>query len=175
VIHSFFLPEFRIKQDVVPGRYTTEWFCATKPGIYHIFCAEYCGTAHSKMIGKLIVMPRDEYQQWLASGAPPETLAASGARRFRELGCSGCHMGSTVVQAPRLEGLYGRLVPLQNGTFVRADEKYIRDSILLPQTQIAAGYPPVMPTFQGRVSEEEVLQLIAYIKNLGPQFPEGNQ
>jgi cytochrome c oxidase subunit 2 len=167
VIHSFFLPAFRIKQDVVPGRYTSEWFTANKPGVYHLFCAEYCGTAHSRMIGQIIVMKPDEFQQWLTSGAPAETLAASGEKLFRELGCSGCHLGNSIVPAPRLEGLYGRLVPLQEGKFVRADEKYIRDSILLPQSQITAGYQPVMPTFQGRVTEEELLELVSYIKGLG--------
>ena len=175
VIHSFYLPAFRIKQDVVPGRYSSEWFRATKPGVYHIFCAEYCGASHSKMIGQIFVMPPAEFQQWLTTGAPQETLAASGEKLFRELGCSGCHMGSTIVHAPRLEGLYGRHVPLQNGQFVSADDKYIRDSILLPLTQITAGYSPVMPTYQGRVTEEELFELVAYIKSLGQQKTEENR
>ncbi|HEY0456339.1 MAG TPA: cytochrome c oxidase subunit II [Verrucomicrobiae bacterium] len=168
VIHSFYLPEFRIKQDVVPGRYRAEWFTATKVGTFRIFCAEYCGTVHSGMIGKVIVMPPDKYQRWLSAEQPPESLVKSGERLFRELGCSGCHMGNSQVRAPRLEGLYGRPVPLSNGQFVRGDEAYIRDSILLPQSQIAAGYEPLMPTFAGRVSEEEIMELIAYIKSLRP-------
>ncbi len=172
VIHSFFLPAFRIKQDVLPGRYRTEWFRATKPGVYHLFCAEFCGTAHSRMVGELVVMPPDEYARWLASGRPSSSLVQDGERLFRELGCSGCHMGSTQIRAPRLEGLFGKPVALQGGQIVRADEKYIRDSILLPNQQITAGYEPLMPTFQGHISEEELLQIISYIKTLGPQFPE---
>lgn len=172
VIHSFYLPAFRIKQDVVPGHYFRQWFTPTKPGVYHLFCAEFCGTAHSKMIGRVVVVQPGEFEQWLASGKPSETLAQSGERLFRELGCSGCHMGNSQVRAPRLEGLYGRAVPLANQEVVRADEGYIRDSILLPQSQIAAGYEPLMPTFAGRVSEEELLELIAYIKSLGAKQPE---
>lgn len=175
VIHSFFLPAFRIKQDVVPGRYSSEWFIANRPGVYHIFCAEYCGNSHSLMIGKIIVLPPGEFQQWLTSGAPEKTLVASGERLFRELGCSGCHMGTSVVKAPPLEGLYGRLVPLQDGTFIHADEKYIHDSILLPQSQVTAGYAAVMPTFQERVNEAEIFELIAYIKSLGPKALEENR
>jgi cytochrome c oxidase subunit II len=171
VIHSFFIPDFRVKQDVVPGRYVTEWFRPTKLGTYHLFCAEYCGTSHSGMIGSVIVMRPDEYQQWLASGKPQETIVQSGERLFRELGCSGCHMGSGQVRAPRLEGVYGKPVPLQGGQWAFADEKYIRDSILLPQSQIAFGYEPLMPTFQGHISEEELFQLIAYIKSLANKQP----
>jgi cytochrome c oxidase subunit II len=172
VIHSFYLPAFRIKQDVVPGHYLGEWFTPTKIGVYHLFCAEYCGTAHSKMIGRVVVMSPQDFENWLSSGRPSESLAQSGERLFRELGCSGCHMGNAQIRAPRLEGLYGRAVPLANGQVVRADEGYIRDSILLPQSQIAAGYEPLMPTFAGRVSEEELLELIAYIKSLGARQPE---
>ncbi|EEF61942.1 cytochrome c oxidase subunit II [Pedosphaera parvula] len=171
VIHSFFIPAFRIKQDVVPGRYVTEWFRPTRLGTYHLFCAEYCGTSHSGMTGSIIVMRPDEYQQWLANGRPQENLAQTGERLFRELGCSGCHMGSGQVRAPRLEGVFGKPVPLQGGQWAFADEKYIRDSILLPQSQIAAGYEPVMPTYQGHISEEELLQLIAYVKSLANKQP----
>ncbi len=171
VIHSFFLPAFRIKKDVIPGYYTTEWFQAIRPGTYHLFCAEYCGTQHSGMIGKVIVMEPAEYDAWLAAGQPPTTLAQDGERRFRELGCSGCHMGSSVVRAPPLEGVYGKPVPLQTGQVVTADEGYLRDSILLPNSQIVAGYQPLMPSFQGHVTEEELLELIAYIKSLGNRPP----
>jgi cytochrome c oxidase subunit 2 len=167
VIHSFYMPAFRIKQDVLPGRYTTEWFTPTKPGTYHLFCAEYCGTVHSGMIGSIVVMEPADFQNWLVSGRPLDTLAQSGEQLFRELGCSGCHMGNSQIRAPRLEGLFGRPVPLANGKVVKADEGYIRDSILLPQADVAAGYEPLMPTFAGRLSEEEVMELIAYIKSLG--------
>jgi cytochrome c oxidase subunit II len=171
VIHSFFLPAFRVKQDVVPGRYVTEWFHPNRTGTYHIFCAEYCGTEHSLMGGSIIVMTPADYQAWLGAHRPAETLAATGERLFRELGCSGCHMGSSIIRAPRLEGVYGKPVPLEGGQVVLADDKYIRDSILLPASQIVAGYANVMPPFAGHVSEEQLLQLIAYIKSLGDKQP----
>jgi cytochrome c oxidase subunit II len=172
VIHSFFIPAFRTKQDVVPGRFTTEWFTPTKVGTYHLFCAEFCGADHSKMIGTVQVMKPADYEAWLTRGAVGDTLAQSGAKLFRELGCSGCHMGIGTVRAPRLEGVYGKLVPLQDGHLVRADDQYLRDSILLPASQVAAGYEPVMPTFQGRLTEEELLHLIAYLKSLANRAPE---
>jgi cytochrome c oxidase subunit 2 len=171
VIHSFFLPAFRIKRDVIPGYYTTEWFQATKLGTSHLFCAEYCGTHHSGMVGKVVVMDPADYETWLAAGQPTSTLVQSGEKRFRELGCSGCHMGSSVVRAPPLEGIFGKPVPLQTGGTVLADEGYLRDSILLPNSQIVAGYQPIMPSFQGHVTEEEVLELVAYIKSLGSRPP----
>ena len=127
------------------------------------------------MIGRVIVMKPEEYADWLAVGKPADTLAQAGEKLFRELGCSGCHMGSTQIRAPRLEGLYGKPVPLQGGQIVRADEKYIRDSILLPNSQISAGYEPLMPTFEGHVSEEQLLELIAYIKTLANKSPEENK
>jgi cytochrome c oxidase subunit 2 len=166
VIHSFFVPAFRIKQDVVPGRFTTEWFQPTQIGAYHFYCSEYCGMDHSKMEGTVFVMSQVDYVNWLARGSPHGTLAQSGENLFRQLGCSGCHMGNPAIHAPRLEGLYQKLVPLNDGTFVRGDDKYIRDSILLPNSQITAGYQPLMPTYQGHISEDELLQLIAYIKSL---------
>jgi cytochrome c oxidase subunit 2 len=175
VIHSFYLPAFRTKMDVVPGRYTSEWFQATKIGSYHLFCAEFCGTKHSGMVGRVIVMDPADYENWLSAGRPATTMAQEGERLFRELGCSGCHVGNSVVRAPPLEGLYGKPVPLQNGQMVKADEGYIRDSILLPNNQITAGYQPLMPTYQGHINEEQLLQLIAYIKSLGPRNPEVGQ
>lgn len=171
VIHSFYLPEFRIKQDVVPGRYTTEWFQARKIGNFHLFCSEYCGTSHSHMTGNVIVMSPADYQSWLAQGQPDSTLAQSGERLFRELGCSGCHVGNSVVRAPPLEGLFGKPVPLSDGDVVRADEGYLRDSILFPAKQIAAGYTNDMPSFNRKVSEEELLELIAYLKSIAGQAP----
>ncbi|MGN6554176.1 MAG: cytochrome c oxidase subunit II [Verrucomicrobiota bacterium] len=171
VIHSFFLPAFRIKQDAVPGRYTTIWFKADKLGSFHLFCSEYCGTQHSGMTGHVVVMEPAAFQQWLNQGEPTTTLAQSGERLYRELGCSGCHENSTIVRAPPLQGIFGKPVPLQGGQIVTADETYIRDSILLPAKDIAAGYTNDMPSFRGRVSEEELFQLVEYIKRLGGTAP----
>lgn len=167
VIHSFYLPEFRIKQDVVPGRYTTLWFKANRTGTFHLFCSEYCGAQHSLMRGRIIVMTPAAYQRWLMNGEPAGSLVESGARLFREYGCSGCHVNSTTVRAPPLTGLYGRPVPLQSGQVVFADEAYLRDSILLPAKDIAGGYTNDMPSFQGRISEDDLFQIIAYLKSLG--------
>jgi len=169
VIHSFFIPAFRTKQDVVPGRYTSLWFEATKPGRYHLFCAEYCGAKHSGMVGSVVAMDASEFQQWLEEGgtADEESMSVAGERLFRRLGCSGCHGANATVRAPLLDGVYGHPVALEDGSFVTADERYIRDSILLPQSQVAAGYKPVMPTFQGHISEDELLTIIAYIKAIG--------
>jgi cytochrome c oxidase subunit 2 len=169
VIHSFYIPAFRIKQDVVPGRYTSLWFRPTRPGRYHLFCAEYCGTKHSGMIGWVVVMEPTEFQQWLEEGGmgQQEAMSVAGERLFRRLGCSGCHGANATVRAPILDGVYGHPVPLEGGGFVNADERYIRDSILLPQSQVVAGYKAVMPTFQGHISEDELLKVIAYIKALG--------
>ncbi len=175
VIHSFFIPAFRTKQDVLPGWLTTEWFVPTRTGIYPLFCAEYCGTDHSRMIGRVVVLSRPDYEQWLRTGAQEESPVAFGARRFRELGCSGCHMGDSAVRAPNLSGIYGGVVPLEGGRVVPVDERYLRDSIMLPASEVTYGYRPVMPSFQGRISEEDLLALVAYIKSLGretPQIPE---
>lgn len=166
VIHSFFIPAFRIKQDVVPGRYSTLWFKANKLGSFHLFCSEYCGTHHSAMIGSVIVMAQADYQKWLMRGAPGPTLAKEGEKLFREYGCSGCHVNSTIIHAPPLEGLFGRSVPLQTGQFVTADDAYIRDSILLPAKDIVAGYTNGMPSYQGHLSEDDLLKIIAYIKSI---------
>ncbi|MEP6662854.1 MAG: cytochrome c oxidase subunit II [Verrucomicrobiota bacterium] len=166
VIHDFFVPAFRTKQDVVPGRFTTEWFQPTKTGAYHLFCSEYCGMDHAKMIGTVFVMEPADYETWLAQTGDGNTLAQAGEKRYRQFGCSGCHNGPTTVRSPPLEGLYGKMVSLQDGKTIRADEKYFRDSILLPNSQITAGYEALMPTYQGRVSEEDLFQLIAYLKSI---------
>ncbi|HET7624078.1 MAG TPA: cytochrome c oxidase subunit II [Verrucomicrobiae bacterium] len=171
VIHSFFLPAFRIKQDAVPGRYSTLWFKADRLGTFHLFCSEYCGTHHSAMTGRVIVMTPAAYQDWLTRGAPGPTLAQQGAQLFRQFGCSGCHVNSTTVHAPPLEGVFGKPVPLQTGRIVTADAAYIRDSILRPSKDIAAGYTNDMPSFQGHLSEDQLLRLIAYIKSLGSAAP----
>lgn len=166
VIHDFFIPGFRNKQDVVPGRYTTEWFTPTKAGQYHIFCAQYCGTDHSRMVGKVFVMEPAEHAKWLAQQPAPDSLVAAGERAFRTRGCSGCHAADAAIRAPLLDGIYGKQVPLADGTLVTADDQYLRDSILLPNKQIAAGYQPIMPTFQGQISDEELNAIIAYLKSL---------
>jgi len=169
VIHSFFVPAFRVKHDVVPGRYQNLWFRADKTGEFQLLCAEFCGTDHSRMIGRIVVMEPHDFETWLSHQQAPGTLAREGADLFRQLGCSGCHVGQGTVRAPALDGLFGKPVPLQDGTVVVADDRYIRDSILMPASQVAAGYAPVMPSFAGRVSEDELIRLVAYIKSLSPE------
>ncbi len=167
VIHSFFIPALRIKHDVVPGRYDTLWFNADKPGRYHLFCAEYCGTEHSGMIGWVTIMDRSDYQNWLAGGGASGTMAQQGERLFEQMGCSGCHLLDRQGRGPMLRGMYGSHVQLASGGSVTADDAYIRESILNPNARLVAGYKPnVMPSFQGQVSEEQILQLIVYIKSL---------
>ena len=171
VIHSFFIPAFRIKQDAVPGQYRTMWFQATKPGEYHLFCAEYCGTAHSKMIGRVVVLDDVQYQQWLA-GYTGATPVEEGRQLFVSYDCASCHESGLRQRCPTLGGLYGTQIPLESGQTALFDETYIRESILDPRAKIAKGFPPVMPTFRGQLSEEQILALIAYIKSLTPS-PEG--
>jgi len=175
VIHSFYIPALRIKQDVVPGRYETMWFRADTPGRYHIFCAEYCGTDHAHMGGWLTVLNPREYADWLRQQGGQETLAQQGQDLFRRYGCSGCHNPGGTVRAPELQGVYGGPVPLSNGTVVTADERYIRDSILNPKAQVAAGYAPVMPTFAGQLSEDDLARLVAYIQSIGTARPQGGR
>jgi cytochrome c oxidase subunit 2 len=172
VIHSLYIPALRLKQDVVPGRYTRMWFKADEPGAYQLTCAEFCGTNHSTMGGHFIVMAPAAYADWLRQSGTDRSLAAQGAALFRSKGCSGCHGPSATVHAPKLEGLFGSVVPLQDGRTAIADAQYIRDSILLPQADIAAGYPPIMPTFQNILSEEEVQKLVAYVQSLGSTEPQ---
>jgi cytochrome c oxidase subunit 2 len=172
VIHSFFVPAFRVKQDVLPGRYTQVWFRATKTGVYHLFCAEYCGTQHSGMIGWVTVMEPAEYEAWLAGGgasAPGQTLAQAGERLFNERACNTCHLPNGEGRGPSLVGILGKTVKLEGGGTVVADESYLRESILNPNAKIVAGFQPQMPTFQGQLSEEQLVELIAYIHSLGPK------
>jgi cytochrome c oxidase subunit 2 len=171
VIHSFFIPALRLKHDVVPGRYQSLEIEAVTAGHYHLFCAEYCGTDHSGMIGEIVAMEPADYAKWLNDQAPANSLAREGDALFREFGCSGCHGANGNVHAPPLEGLYGKPVPLADGSIVTADDKYIRDSILLPRSQVAAGYQPLMPSFEGRVSEDQLLRLVVYIKSLADHAP----
>jgi cytochrome c oxidase subunit 2 len=195
VIHSFYVPAFRIKADAVPGRYTTTWFEPTKVGTYHIFCAEYCGTAHSGMIGWVVVMEQADYQQWLAgdggaapagadmaaadsgaaaaapsAGAEPDTasIVAAGEALFNQKGCVTCHQSAPGALGPPLAGVYGKSREFESGETVTADDAYLRDSILNPRAKIVKGYLPVMPTFEGQLSEEQILQLIQYIRSLSP-------
>lgn len=167
VIHSFFIPDFRVKADVVPGRYNTMWFTASKPGKYHIFCTQYCGTKHSAMIGTVTVLEPAEYQAWLSGGAGGGTMAENGAKLFADLTCNTCHLENGQGRGPVLKGLFGKQVLLSNGQTVDMDEAYIRESVLNPQAKVVAGFQPIMPTFQGLVTEEQLLQLIAYVKSLG--------
>ena len=167
VIHSFFVPAFRIKQDVLPGRYTTTWFQATKPGDYRLLCTEYCGTDHSRMIGWVHVLRPEDYARWTAAQPQGDDLAAQGAQIYRALGCSGCHESGSRVRAPSLAGIYGEPQPLADGGFAVADEGYLRDSIMLPQKQVTAGYAPVMPSYQGIASEDQVVALVAYLQVKG--------
>ncbi len=169
VIHSFFVPAFRFKVDAVPGRYTYAWFEATKPGRYHLFCAEYCGTSHSKMGGWVVVMKPEDYQAWLSGGTAGESLSSLGQKLFQNLACVTCHHGDGQGRGPALEGLFGKTVELEEGQTVNVDEAYLRESILNPRAKIVSGYQPIMPTFQGLVSEEQLLQLVEYIKSIGPK------
>ena len=167
VIHSFYVPAFRVKQDVLPGRYTQLWFHPIKPGRYHLFCAEYCGTKHSGMIGWVYVMAPQDYEVWLSGGAGEGTLASRGDKLFQELACTNCHKADGSGRGPSLEGVFGQTVELEGGRKVTADDDYLRESILSPQAKIVKGYQPIMPTFQGLVTEDQLLQLIEYIKSTG--------
>jgi cytochrome c oxidase subunit 2 len=170
VIHSFFVPAFRLKQDVVPGRFTTMWFEPSRIGEYHLFCAEYCGTKHSGMIGTVYVQQPADYAKWLRTGNVKDSMAQRGEKLFRQLGCGGCHGPGSSVRAPLLNGLYMSSVPIQypNGStrVIVADQRYIHDAIILPEQEIAGGFKPIMPTFKNQVDESEVLELIEYIKSL---------
>jgi cytochrome c oxidase subunit 2 len=177
VIHDFSVPAFRIKHDVLPGRYETLWFQVVQPGTYHLFCTQLCGTDHSRMTGDIVAMSAPDYEKWLEQNGAGETLARAGQTLFMRHGCSGCHGGNGVggnqsastVRAPPLAGLYGSPVTLADGGIVTADDRYIRDCILNPSTQRVASYPPLMPSFAGQISEEDLLRIIAYIKSLATE------
>jgi cytochrome c oxidase subunit 2 len=170
VIHSFYVPAFRIKQDVLPNRYTTTWFRATQPGVYHLFCAEYCGTAHSGMVGRIIIMDPFEYEAWLAGGRTSSAEAPrSGEDVFNARGCPTCHRPDSAARGPILNGLAGSTVQLADGSAVTADDTYIRESILRPAAKVVAGYQPIMPAFEGQIPEDEMILLVTYIRSLkGP-------
>ncbi len=172
VIHSFYVPAFRVKMDAVPGRYTSTWFEATEAGKYHLFCAEYCGTEHSLMTGKVIAMAPQDYEAWAgrAAEAAEPTAAERGEILFEKFGCVKCHgVGAALDLGPRLEGNFGRMAVLNDTTSVLVDEAYVRESILEPTKKVLRGFPPVMPSYKDLLSEEEILEIIAYIKALGAE------
>jgi cytochrome c oxidase subunit 2 len=169
VIHSFYIPAFRMKQDVVPGIFSTQWFTATKPGRYHIFCAQYCGAEHAKMIGEVVVMDPADYAAWLAGTPRDISPAAAGRQLFESWGCAACHG----QRAPTMAGLYLSAVPLDNGSTVTADDDYLRESIIEPAAKVVAGYPPIMPSYRGQLSEEQLMALVAYIKSQGASAAPG--
>jgi len=169
VIHDFFVPAFRTKADVVPGKYTEMWFEATKTGTYHLFCAEYCGMNHSGMTGSVIVMEPREFDNWLSGNTGTTTPAAAGQQLYQTLGCASCHgANGEGGRGPTLAGVFGRQTPLATGGSVVADEAYLRESIINPQAKLVAGFGPIMPTFQGQVTEDQLVQLLAFIKSLQP-------
>ena len=170
VFHSFSLPAFRVKREAIPGRYTTVWFEATREGTYHLFCSQYCGTAHSAMIGQVVVMSQDDYKKWLASSTSGVSLAQNGERLFASLSCTACHNGTPTARGPNLAGVYGSTLTLANGQKVTVDDEYLRQAILNPSAHITEGYAPIMPTYQGQVSEEGLFSLVEYIKNLNSNY-----
>jgi cytochrome c oxidase subunit 2 len=175
VLHDLYIPAFRVKADAIPGRYSSIWFNATKTGEYHLFCAEYCGTKHSGMIGTVYVMEQEAYQEWLAGGGLSGSMSSRGEQLFQQMACNTCHMADGTGRGPALAGVFGSQVTLQNGQQVHADESYIRESILNPQLRIVAGYQPLMPTFQGLINEEGLMSLIEYVKSLPSDRADGAQ
>jgi cytochrome c oxidase subunit II len=169
VIHSYYIPAFRVKADVIPGRYNSMWFTATKPGRYRLFCAEYCGTRHSGMIGWITAMEPMDFQAWLSGGPATTSPVAAGEKLFQDLACNTCHQPGPQARGPVLTGILGKPVELQGGGTVTVDDAYLRESIVNPQAKVVAGYQPIMPTFQGLVTEEQLLQLIAYVRSLSQQ------
>lgn len=167
VIHDFSVPAFRIKHDVLPDRYDSIWFQPTRAGTFRLFCTQFCGLDHARMTGEVTVMPPAEFQRWLDGWGSSPDLVAGGRQLFVAFGCAGCHEGNSTVHAPVLEGLFGSPVALADGRVVRADERYIRDCILMPETERVAGYPPVMPNFSGQIRQQDLIQIVAYIKSLG--------
>src|SRR5271163_90087 len=170
VFHSFSIPAFRVKREVVPGRYTTVWFEATTPGTYHLFCTQYCGTLHSQMIGWVTAMKPEEYQAWTAGSTSGASLAQNGERLYASLGCNACHSGQADARGPNLAAAYGSRLQLTNGSHVTVDDAFLRDTILNPSMHATAGYAPIMPTYQGQISEEGLIDLVEYIKKLNSNY-----
>ena len=170
VFHSFSIPAFRVKREVIPGRYTTVWFTATQPGTYHLFCTQYCGTLHSEMIGEVVVMKPDDYQAWTQGSTSGMSLAQNGERLFASLGCNACHSGDAGARGPNLAQAYNSRVQLTSGSYAVVDDAFLRDSILNPTMHMTAGYAPIMPTYQGQISEEGLIDLVEYIKQLNSNY-----
>jgi cytochrome c oxidase subunit 2 len=168
VIHDFYVPAFRKKLDVLPGRYSSTWFEATRTGSYHLFCAEYCGTKHSEMIGTVHVLEQEDYALWLAGNAAGETPVEAGARLFVALRCDTCHSPSSGSRGPDLGGRYGQIAELEGGALAPFDAGYVRESLLEPRRKLARGYQPLMPTYAGQLDEEQILALIAFLESLPP-------
>jgi cytochrome c oxidase subunit 2 len=170
VFHSFSIPDFRIKREVIPGRYSTVWFEATTPGTYHLFCTQYCGTNHSAMIGEVTVLTPSDYKKWTEESTSGMSLAQNGERLFASMGCNACHSGNAAARGPSLAGVYGSKLQLTNGSQVLVNEAYLRDAILNPSQHITAGYAPIMPTYQGQLSEDGLIDLVEYLKTLNTNY-----
>src|SRR6202789_2320400 len=170
VFHSFSIPDFRVKREVIPGRYSTVWFEATTPGTYHIFCTQYCGTNHSAMIGEVTVLSPDDYEKWTAGSTSGMSLAQNGERLFASMGCNACHSGSAAARGPNPGGVYGSKLQLTDGAQIVVNDAYLRDAILNPSQHITAGYAPIMPTYQGQVSEDGLIDLVEYIKSMQSNY-----
>ena len=170
VFHSYSLPEFRVKREVIPGRYTTVWFEATNPGTYHLFCTQYCGTDHSRMIGEVTAMLPEDYKRWTEQSTSGMSLAQNGERIFASMGCNACHSGNPAARGPNLAGVYGSKIQLANGSVQLADEAFIRDTILNPSQHLPAGYAPIMPTYKGQISEDGLIDLVEYLKQLNTNY-----
>lgn len=170
VFHSFSIPDFRVKREVIPGRYSTVWFQATDPGTYHIFCTQYCGTLHSGMIGEVTAMTPADYKKWLDESTSGMSLAQNGERLFASMGCNACHSGNAAARGPNLAGVYGSKLTLTDGSQVVVNDAYLRDSILNPSQHVTAGYSPIMPTYQGQISEDGLIDLVEYIKQLQSNY-----
>jgi cytochrome c oxidase subunit II len=170
VFHSFSIPDFRVKREVIPGRYSTVWFEATTPGTYHIFCTQYCGTNHSAMIGQVTVLSPEDYEKWTQESTSGMSLAQNGERLFASMGCNACHSGSAAARGPNLAGVYGSKLQLTDGAQIVVNDAYLRDAILNPSQHITAGYAPIMPTYQGQVSEDGLIDLVEYIKSMQSNY-----
>ena len=170
VFHSFSIPDFRVKREVIPGRYSTVWFEATEPGTYHIFCTQYCGTKHSGMIGEVTAMTPEDYDKWTQESTSGTSLAQNGERLFATMECTACHNGSAAARGPSLAGVYGSKLTLTNGQQVLVNDAYLRDAILNPSQHVTAGYSPIMPTYQGQISEDGLIDLVEYIKTLNSNY-----
>src|SRR5271156_1028149 len=170
VFHSFSIPDFRVKREVIPGRYSTVWFQATEAGTYHLFCTQYCGTNHSAMIREIVAMSPDDYQKGTEQSPSGMSLAQNGERLFASMGCNACHSGNAAARGPNLAGVYGSKLQLTNGAEVLVNDAYLRDAILNPSQHITAGYAPIMPTYQGQISEDGLIDLVEYVKSLNTNY-----